>query len=62
VNASDLTKIGKQLKAVNQRRSEIITAAQDAAIEAVAGGMSEVEVARALGVDRARTLRRWLGK
>lgn len=32
------------------------------AVEAHEAGMSEVELARVLGVDRARTLRRWLGK
>lgn len=62
MSSDELHKIGRQLKAVNQRRAEVITAAKEAAIAAVANGTSEVEVARALGVDRARTLRRWLGK
>jgi hypothetical protein len=62
MNPDHLTAIGLQLQAANQRRAEVITAARDAAIEACAEGMTEVEVARALGVDRSRTLRRWLGK
>ncbi len=32
------------------------------ALEAHQAGVTEVELAEALGVDRARTLRRWLGK
>jgi hypothetical protein len=59
---ANLAKIGQQLKAANQRRAKVIESAKEAAIEAVGDGMSEVEVARALGVDRPRTLRRWLGK
>lgn len=62
VNTDHLKSIGRQLKAANLRRAEVIKAAREAAVTAVAAGMSEVEVARALGVDRARTLRRWLGK
>ena len=57
-----LIQIGKQLAAANQRRANIIESAKIAAREAMDEGFSEVEVARALGVDRARTLRRWLGK
>jgi hypothetical protein len=57
-----LEAIGKQLKDVDQQRAKIIETARRAAIEACAEGISEVKVARALGVDRARTLRRWLGK
>jgi heme-degrading monooxygenase HmoA len=55
VTINDLTKIGKKLKAADDRRAEVIAAAQEAAKVAVAEGFSEVEVARALGVDRART-------
>jgi transposase-like protein len=62
MSSDDLHEIGEQLKVANHRRAEVITAAKKAAIAAVANGTSEVEVARALGVDRARTLRRWLGK
>jgi hypothetical protein len=62
MSSDELHKIGKQLKAANQRRAEVIRAAKEAAVAAVANGTSEVEIARALGVDRARTLRRWLGK
>jgi hypothetical protein len=62
MDTKDLRAIGKRLQAVNDRRAEVIAAAREAANTAVAEGLSEVEVARALGVDRARTLRRWLGK
>jgi transposase-like protein len=57
-----LKMIGKRLVTANRLRDEVIAAAKKSAIEAVAEGYSEVEVARALGVDRSRTLRRWLGK
>jgi hypothetical protein len=36
--------------------------AKAVAIEAHQAGVTEVELAQLLGVDRARTLRRWLGK
>ncbi len=36
--------------------------AKAVAIEAHEAGVTEVELAAQLGVDRARTLRRWLGK
>jgi hypothetical protein len=57
-----LEAIGRQLKAANQRRAEVVLAAREAAKLAAADGFSQVDIARALGVDRARTLRRWLGK
>lgn len=37
-------------------------AAKAAAVAAHKAGHSEVAIAKALGVDRANTLRRWLGK
>ncbi|SRR5882757_6531330 len=54
--AAALRNARQQLKeAIEQARRAAITAHQ-------AGAASEVELARLLGVDRARTLRRWLGK
>lgn len=62
VNTTHLEAIGRQLRAANQRRAKVVLAAREAAKLAAAEGLTEVEIARALGVDRARTLRRWLGK
>jgi uncharacterized protein involved in exopolysaccharide biosynthesis len=48
-----------------RNQSERATLADEMAALARRGadaGMTEVEMAEALGVDRARTLRRWLGK
>jgi transposase-like protein len=60
MNTAHLESIGEQLHEANLRRANVIEAARAAAKLAVAEGMSQSEVARALGVDRARTLRRWL--
>jgi transposase-like protein len=58
-----LVKIGKQIQNRRDALERTMFLARQHAIEAVEDdGMTEVEVARALGVDRARTLRRWLGK
>ncbi len=59
---TELEAIGRQLREARQRLDDVMTTAREAAIIAVAEGASEMEVARKLGVDRARTLRRWLGK
>jgi len=50
------------LAVARQQLDEATEQARRVAIAAIADGRSEVEIARALGVDRARTLRRWLGK
>ena len=42
--------------------AEATAAARTIAVLAVEDGATEVDLARYLGVDRARTLRRWLGK
>jgi hypothetical protein len=36
--------------------------AQQAALDAAAAGIPQTVIASELGIDRARTLRRWLGK
>lgn len=53
--AADLLAARKQWRKATDYAAKI-------AVEASEAGVSEVELARALGVDRARTLRRWVGK
>lgn len=62
VDMKRLEEIGRKIRAHRERHTWLMSIARDAAKEAIASGATEVEVARALGVDRARTLRRWLGK
>jgi transposase-like protein len=62
VTINDLAEVGKQLHQCRSQLGGATRIAKEAAIQAVSEGYSEVAVARALGVDRARTLRRWLGK
>jgi len=58
----DLRVAAEMLAVARQQLDEATEQARRVAIAAIADGRSEVEIARALGVDRARTLRRWLGK
>ena len=51
-----------ELAAARAHLDSAKVAAIAVAKEAHAAGVSEVELAGLLGVDRARTLRRWLGK
>lgn len=53
--AADLVAARKQWTKATEAAAKVANAAHEA-------GMNEVELARELGVDRARTLRRWLGK
>jgi hypothetical protein len=48
--------------AAEKARDKAVAKARVVAVAANAAGMSEVELARRFGVDRARTIRRWLGK
>lgn len=57
----DLAAIGRRLARATGTLDRIKEEAREAAVEAVAGGMSEVEVARLLRVNR-HTVREWLGK
>jgi len=54
--------IARKLSKVNAERAAIVNGAREFALSAHAAGMTEVELAALLGVDRARTIRRWLGK
>lgn len=51
-----------ELAAARAHLDQAKNAAIAIAKEAHAAGVTEVELASLLGVDRARTLRRWLGK
>lgn len=62
MTSDELFEISVRLQTARNQLAEVMAQARAAAVIAIADGASEVEVARALGVDRARTLRRWLGK
>lgn len=53
---------GAALSDANTARDTAVAAARIVANRAHNAGMTEVELAALLGVDRARTVRRWLGK
>lgn len=55
-------KAGADLAAARKQWQKSTAAAAEVALEAHDAGMTEVELAALLGVDRARTVRRWLGK
>jgi transposase len=57
----DLLTAGRNLEAARTKLEAAKHRAADAAEKASAGGMSEVEIARRLGVNRL-TVRKWLGK
>ena len=57
-----VAKAGADFAKAYKARQDAADAATVVAREAYAAGMNEKELAAALGVDRARTLRRWLGK
>lgn len=52
----------KRLQAARAEWKAATDEAAQVARNAHADGFSEVALAKGLGVDRARTLRRWLGK
>lgn len=56
------TELAIDLKDLRINLSRATAAATRFARKAYAAGATEVELARLLGVDRARTIRRWLGK
>lgn len=58
---TDLADAAGRLLVARQELTEATDAAKAAAREAVGRGVSEVEVARRLGVSRM-TVRKWLGK
>ena len=55
-------KAGADLAAADKARKRAVATAKKVAVDANDAGMSEMELARRFGVDRARTIRRWLGK
>lgn len=58
---SDLKKAARDLRAARARLQYAMETAQLAALDALADGATEVEVAKALDVNRM-TVRRWAGK
>lgn len=57
-----LAAAGADLADATQARQHAVNTARKLANQAHKAGMTEVELAHLLGVDRARTIRRWLGK
>jgi hypothetical protein len=53
---------GTELAAARAAWKAATDNARKVAVAAHKAGMTEVAIAQALGVDRANTLRRWLGK
>jgi DNA invertase Pin-like site-specific DNA recombinase len=61
LSAEELAKVGKRWHAAKDKERALAAELYAAIVQAVAGGMSEVEAARVAGVDRM-TVRRALGK
>ena len=59
---ADVWDIGQELMRARAKVLDATAAARMVATLASEDGVSEVELAHDLGVDRARTIRRWLGK
>jgi hypothetical protein len=53
---------GQRLLTATRQRQDAVAFATQVARLAAEDGVTEVELARRIGVDRANTLRRWLGK
>lgn len=58
---SELERAGRKLRSARKAQKDAMEAAQAAALDALARGYTEVEVANTLGVDRM-TVRKWSGK
>jgi uncharacterized protein YjcR len=58
---SDLERAGRKLRSARKAEQEAFEAASIAAAEAWEACMTEVEIAKVLGVDRM-TVRKWRGK
>jgi hypothetical protein len=54
--------VGLELLAAREALAAQTELARAAAVDAAEAGVSERAIARALGVARSRTVRRWLGK
>jgi hypothetical protein len=59
---ADVHDVGIALREARDQVNRVIAEARRIAIRAYQAGMTEVDLARELGVDRAKTIRRWLGK
>jgi hypothetical protein len=59
---ADVHDIGIALREARDQLNRVVKEARRIAIRAYQAGMTEVDLARELGVDRAKTIRRWLGK
>lgn len=62
MDAEQLWEIGEELAQVRADYAAVKDKAVRAAQDAAKAGMPETRIASILRVDRARTLRRWLGK
>ena len=58
---TELERAGQKLRSARKAEGAAMEKAKAAAIDAVAEGVTEVQVARILGVDRM-TVRKWSGK
>jgi plasmid maintenance system antidote protein VapI len=59
---ADLRDVAVAIREARDQLNRVIAEARRIAIRAYQAGMTEVDLARELGVDRAKTIRRWLGK
>ena len=57
----ELARAGRKLRSARKALTEAMTAAEETAHQAWEAGVSEVEIAKTLGVDRM-TVRKWRGK
>lgn len=57
----NLERAGRKLRSARKAQKDALEAARLAALDALACGYAEVEVANTLGVDRM-TVRKWAGK
>lgn len=59
---AELKAAGAEFRAAFTARRAAADRAKKVAQRALKAGMSQAEIADLMGVDRARTIRRWLGK
>lgn len=57
---ADLEAAGVEFRAAYEARQAAAAKAKRVAQRALKAGMSQAEIARTMGVDKARTVRRWL--
>jgi DNA-directed RNA polymerase specialized sigma subunit len=58
---ADLEAAGAEFRAAFEARQQAAERAKRIAQRALKAGMTQAEIADLMGVDRARTIRRWLG-